>query len=505
MITRACRWAKLEFGLGDIKKKELVTLRNSSDPSKGMPEKEFISAIIAIKENNTAGYYRNLEYRLGQTIKKEKDETEKENLKVIYRQLIKYNWSRDPSNLRCEGSQNVLSPSDAPPSPPPPPPPSSPPGFPESPGPSGACGTTIDKRKQKKESIRTLTKEDAIKFKALCEKESIKFNDLNIAKCNVNGTLPRYYMKCEDNIVKHMGRDPIPQDRSKKIFMDEILSEDLEIEGAFKKLTKHDQDYVMLEAKEAEFNSKESLSFNQLTIDRLRNYPSVCQSFFVSEKEMIASNGGVSLSELMRNGQRFKLKQFEQLAKDINEMQKENLFMTDIKLQNLVFNGQNEEMVKLIDLDSIWYENYDFLPCYSPDHTTPALHRLHMKIINEYIGADGKIKKPELMLEMKNAIHQSLSNFVNYALLKTLIEATTGAEFRFYTENETCPPIGMPSSWENPYQEHSFRITKDWIKKNVKPKHQGMMMAFSANPEQRKGIIDLSKVLNFKKKKIFFS
>ena len=86
-----------------IKKGELSRLKN-------VFKEGFQKAIIAIKENNPAGYYRNLEYRLGQTIKKEKDETEKENLKLIYRKLIRYNWNKEdprPFNASQQGAPSA--------------------------------------------------------------------------------------------------------------------------------------------------------------------------------------------------------------------------------------------------------------------------------------------------------------------------------------------------------------------------------------------------------------
>ena len=507
MITRACRWAKLEFGLGDIKKKELVTLRNSSDPSKGMPEKDFISAIIAIKENNTAGYYRNLEYRLGQTIKKEKNKTEKENLKVIYRQLIKYNWSRDPSNLRCEGSQNVLSPSDAPPGTPGPPGPadsSELPGFSGSPEPStsNADEQRADKRKVKKESIRTLTKAEREKFDACIQREDLKFNELNIVEVNINNTLPRYYMKSDDGIVRHVGRDPV-------IFSEAQGAEGpKDIKGCDKLLTSRDNQYVKLETKSKSKSQvlkfEDRMEFNKLAIERLRKYPSLCSSFFVSDTEMISVNGGENLQFVRKNGHRLNLNQFSQLMKDLYEMQKEALFMTDLKLANLVCFSPNE-MVKLIDLDSIDDGEGDDVFVVTKDYITRDLEEYYHEVRGEYLinirSESDKIK-----------LHQSISNIVSYSLFKCLIEATQGRditpkdEYRFSSIGREAEIFLNSHNPESYLQQKEINdITKQWIRDNVKKEHQDIINQWSINPHLFDGIIDFSEVLEFKQSALRFS
>ena len=512
MITRACRWAKLEFGLGDIKEEELVTLRNTSDPSKGMPKNDFISAIIAIKENNPEGYYRNLEYRLGQTIKKEKNKTEKENLKVIYRKLIRYNWSSDPSNLRDEGSQNVLSPSDAPPGTPGPPGPPGPADSSELPGSSGSPEPSTsnadehrtDKRKVKKESIRTLTKAEREKFDACIQREDLKFNELNIVEVNINNTLPRYYMKSDDGIVRHVGRDPISQRTPLDLNFPDVGEK-----GTFKKLTKFDMNYVKLEAIEDEDEDEEDMEYNRNSRDThnkrsigvLRNYPSACQSVFVSPKEMIASNGGKSLAALLEN--KLKLKQFEQLTKDIYLMQKNDLFMTDIKPENLVCSNYKEGIVRLIDTDSICCGNDGLEPSISFLYTTYILYNLFDKFKCEVTDFDGNIQKEKLTPETVKYYKQLLSNAVSYALLKTLIELNYGARFPV-RDLVTNVAIGMDKLGSNQNDKSTSEVTNKWITENVKPEHRNMMRQFSMNPHLHKGIIDFSSILNFNKSPLSF-
>ena len=495
MITRACRWAKLEFGLGYIKNGELSTLKNVS-------KEDFQKAIIAIKENNPAGYYRNLEYRLGQTIKKEKDETKKENLKLIYRQLIRYNWNREdprPSDASQQGapsaSDGLSGPADS----------AELPGSSGSPEPStsNADDQRTDKRKVKKESIRTLTKAERAKFDAFDKKNKIKFNNLNIAKLNMNGTLPRYYIKSDDGILRHVGRDPISQRTPLDLtFPDEEETEGCP-EGTYKVLTNYDQHYVKLKAKTEKFNTSSSNNFNKLSIEKLRKYPSVCHSCFISEEEMIASNGGADLWNLINQNEKFELFQFKQFAKDIYGMQSEKLYMTDMKLENLVC-ANEKEMIKLIDIDSIHEGRPNSILNFTAAYITDGLH-------DDYENTESALSlnnDPKLTKRLEKEYQQALSNIVTYALLKCMIEATNGEIFPLNINKAQFEVTSFPIGEErinDATQQRSFNETRRWIDTNVKPQYREDMHLFSRNPELHDGMIDLSEVLIFHRSALRFS
>ena len=331
-------------------------------------------------------------------------------------------------------------------------------------------------------------------------------------------------MKSDDGIVRHVGRDPAIERPS----LDSIFPEEKEVQeaqeaqeaqgaegaegapcadfldGTFKQITGVDDFYLKLEAKSEEFPLETSIKFNKLSIEKLRKYPSICPSFFVSNKEMIAFCGGVSLRFLIDNGYELSLEQFIPLMKDLYEMQKESLFMTDLKLENLVCEDP-AKMVRLIDLDSI----HDGVPGLYPPTTgeTTGLAKSYMNAEKECLDN----KNPELTQGKIKILHQVLSNMVSYYLLKSLIEATENKlidpeEEYLFSSIGTEPNRFQQRLGSNSYarQKSIYELTQKWIKNNVKPEHQDMMRKFSIYPHFHKGIIDFSEVLIFHRSALRF-
>lgn len=93
-------WTRTGFGLGRISEGECADLKNA------FRKPSLSNAVKEIKKNNSEGYYRNLEYRLSQTIKKDKSGDNKENLKMIHKMLMRYNWINEETSRKMDESSS---------------------------------------------------------------------------------------------------------------------------------------------------------------------------------------------------------------------------------------------------------------------------------------------------------------------------------------------------------------------------------------------------------------
>lgn len=434
---------RLGFGLGKINTNELNYLSSTFSVQQN------VLAVKEIKVHVSEAYYRNLEFRVSQSIKKEI--LHKSSLEILLRQLRNYNWC----NIREEENE-------------------------------------CSKRRSQyeiKESIRTLDSVEKSKF------QHMKFNEVGIKEYNINNTFPRYYFKDGDGNIKHMGRRPLSCLFENKDFN----------RGANKYVQSRDKAYVELKLINA-LKVKECNEFNALSANKLKTYPSICSSFFVNRNTMIARNGGCNLYDIRNkeeNRKIFELNQFKPLLHDLSDMQEKNMFMTDIKLENLVFNDINGGNIKLIDLDSISKEGHCLFVTYSPENITPELFELSEDAIKPIKARLEKDNNVFINEDERKLWEQACANLSSYALLVSMIEATTGKDLSFQNKKNTQKslfPYAIGNSLERmPEQMIRCKIAKDWINENVEEKEREEIHRFSENPHQHKGLIKWTEILIFNK------
>ncbi|ASU24305.1 hypothetical protein CCZ37_17820 [Vibrio qinghaiensis] len=210
--------------------------------------------------------------------------------------------------------------------------------------------------------------------------------------------------------------------------------------GGFKQLIRSDEKFVQLHVHRLDEGLNQR-SYNQLANYTLRDYESICKAQYVNPTTMIARNGGREVASLIEEGKSVKLLAFKTLLSDLKNLHDQSIYFHDIKPENLTF---NDKIVRHIDVDNLiapGYNTTDEGVVCSPYYVTQSL-------LNDIMHGDKK--------------EQASRSHDNYAVLKSMIEATTGSYFDMNNRDEEDAPMpifGMGNE--------ALKCAKVWIDENV--------------------------------------
>ncbi|GLT18854.1 hypothetical protein GCM10007938_26360 [Vibrio zhanjiangensis] len=215
--------------------------------------------------------------------------------------------------------------------------------------------------------------------------------------------------------------------------------------GGFKQLVRRDDKFVQLHIHRLDEDLNQ-LSYNQLAHGTLRGFESICKAQYVNPTTMIARNGGKEVASLIEEGKSVKPQAFKTLLSELKRLHSQSIYFHDIKPENLTF---DDKVVRHIDVENLEAPGYnttdDGVVC-SPYYVTQYL-------LNDIMHGSKKD-------------HASRSHD-NYAVLKSMIEATNGYFFDVKNRDDEASPIpvfGMAKK--------DLESAKDWIKDNILPQWQ---------------------------------
>ncbi|MGW7678965.1 hypothetical protein [Shewanella sp. S23-S33] len=210
--------------------------------------------------------------------------------------------------------------------------------------------------------------------------------------------------------------------------------------GNFKQLVRQDSQFVQLHI----YNDTLDIDkrhYNQLVMKKLKHHPSICPSIYVNDSTIIAHNGGMEVAQLIEQGNKIPLIHFKILLEDLCSLHREEIFLHDIKPENLTYNGTN---VRHIDVENLVAADYndgeDGIVC-TPEYTTAHL-------VNAIFNGDPLADQ----------------NHDNYAILLSMIEATSGEFFQNTSEGSPQLIFGLLGK--------DLIRAQGWIQEHIKPEYQ---------------------------------
>ncbi|WP_152430673.1 hypothetical protein [Vibrio aquimaris] len=293
-----------------------------------------------------------------------------------------------------------------------------------------------------------------IKLEATASSSPNRINQEKHAANLIGETFKAYKQRKEAKAVNELGVKTLTNSKaSRSYFYDQkgqFLSRTPDNfqkggKGGFKQLVRRDDQFVQLHIHRLDENLNQR-SYNQLANSTLQGYESICKAQFVNPTTMIAHNGGKEVASLIDEGKSVKLLAFKTLLSDLKNLHEKSIYFHDIKPENLTF---DDKIVRHIDVENLIAPGYNTrdegIVC-SPYYITQHL-------LNDIEFGDNK--------------DHASRNHDNYAVLKSIIEATTGS---FFDENNradedaSMPVFGMG--------EKSLGRARVWIQENVLPKWQ---------------------------------
>ena len=207
--------------------------------------------------------------------------------------------------------------------------------------------------------------------------------------------------------------------------------------------------------------------YNQLAMNQLRSHPSICPSIYVNDSTMIAHNGGIEVAQLIEQGDKIPLIHFKSLLEDLCSLHSEEIFLHDIKPENLTYKGSHVHHIDVENLVAADYNDGDNGIVCTPEYTTAHLTNA---ILNGDPLAD--------------------QNHDNYAILLSMIEATSGDFF-------PNAPVVNPQRIFGLMGKDLIRA-QGWIQEHIKPEYQATAGALLKCPGTNSDSTPLIDMINWK-------
>ncbi|MBW3517131.1 hypothetical protein KO537_20805 [Shewanella sp. NKUCC01_JLK] len=236
--------------------------------------------------------------------------------------------------------------------------------------------------------------------------------------------------------------------------------------GTYKQLVRQDSQFVQLHIHNDTFDIDKN-KYNQLAMNQLRSHPSICPSIYVNDSTMIAHNGGIEVAQLIEQGDKIPLIHFKSLLEDLCSLHSKEIFLHDIKPENLTYKGSHVYHIDVENLVAPDYNHGENGIVYTPEYTTVLLMNA---ISNEDPLAD--------------------QNQDNYAILLSMIEATSGDFF-------PNTPVVNTQRFYGLLGKDLIRA-QGWIQEHIKPEYQATAGALLQCPGTNSDLTPLIDMINWK-------
>ncbi|ATW34366.1 MULTISPECIES: BUD32 family EKC/KEOPS complex subunit [Candidatus Williamhamiltonella] len=247
---------------------------------------------------------------------------------------------------------------------------------------------------------------------------------------------------------------------------------DSPMEGTFKDVTTIDKNFVQLKFKGNLFGRE--INNN----DDLEGTSTVIPGIAVDSDIMIARFGGDNLSDYLQKKNFINPDHFENAVKDLGTLHKKNTYLTDIKIENLAYDGKNVNFIDIENRVKIDPTKPKIIkPHMTPGCTTTKLLRVlrpdafgGLSHSFSFTPDEAAAKKPYLKV------------CDEYAFLLAMIEATTRkSKFQIAFDAVPIKKIDQINGIMNHKNEPYFR---KWIKKHVKPEFHSNVASILKDPHE---------------------
>lgn len=247
-----------------------------------------------------------------------------------------------------------------------------------------------------------------------------------------------------------------------------------ELKGASKHVEAIDKRFVALAPNEPELDA---YCFDRADNDKARKLAelglrSVKYGVVIDKHMMIARNAGPTLTHVITDNYTVVQKNaFQQAARDLSVLHKQGIYLRDIKLDNMAYDGNTTNFIDVDDRISVSREYKT--PIYTPYAFTKGLREGAYKMV---YGENHKL------LEKVNG-YTFLRAADEYAFLLAMIAATTeNKDLR----NAVMNPDVDENNGKFPGAMHpdNKSIFDDWISEHVKPEFHSKVEQLLTNPAQ---------------------
>lgn len=214
--------------------------------------------------------------------------------------------------------------------------------------------------------------------------------------------------------------------------------------------------------------------------EELKTTKTIIRGWVVDDNLIVVRNAGEDLFDLLNKGSLFNINLFYDAAFDLKSLHKKNIYVTDIKIENMVFNKQKQK-VFLIDADGVINEGKEYIDIiYSPNYTTYDL-------VNNWAREDPLTK--EMVYD-----YSYLRTADEYAFLLSIIIIITN-DFELQVEvndskvdimHQVYPDTCSKKIYKHPgaMNPENKSLFESWISNNVKPKFHRIVEDLLTNPAE---------------------
>ncbi|CED79079.1 Conserved hypothetical protein [Candidatus Hamiltonella defensa (Bemisia tabaci)] len=244
------------------------------------------------------------------------------------------------------------------------------------------------------------------------------------------------------------------------------------IEGAFKKVTGMDGNFVELKKVKGNSFGKE-INDNGDLKDTFTVIPSIA----VNGNTIIARFGGDNLFDYLQKKNFINSAHFENAVKDLTTLHKRSTYLTDIKVENFTYDGKN---VNFIDVDNRVKIDPIKPKIIKPDMTAACTTTKLLRVLRP--DAFDKIFSFFLTPEAAAAKKPYLKVCDEYAFLLAMIEATTRKSESRIAFNAV--PIGNMDQINGMMNDKNKSYFRKWIQKHVKPEFHSNVESILRDPHE---------------------